>query len=76
MRQSLSLCPLSLTFAGISENRRGPGPNIPVCAAVPEKDTEGDVSSGKKQGLCEKNLSQKNVLVLEVKTKNVFERLT
>lgn len=57
MRQSLSLCPLSLTFAGISENRRGPGPNIPVCAVVPGKDTEGDVSSGKKQGLCEKNLS-------------------
>lgn len=42
MRQSLSLCPLSLTFAGISQNRRGPEPNIPVCAAVPGKDTEGD----------------------------------
>lgn len=31
---------------------------------------------GKNKGCVRKNLSQKNVLVLEVKTKNVFERLT
>lgn len=35
-----SLLPLSLTLAGISQNRRGPGPNIPV---FPDKDTEVDL---------------------------------
>lgn len=34
--------PPPLTLAGISQNRRGLRPNIPVCAVFPDKDTEVD----------------------------------